>query len=64
MREQMTAAELENFEERAAIVEFDHGWPRPVAEAEARRSVMQARWFSARKRSGWIEPPGGHPVGQ
>jgi len=43
----MTETETERFEERAAIVEFEAGWPRPVAEAEARRIIGAWRWFSA-----------------
>jgi len=39
----MTEDEHELFEERAAIVEFDTGWPRPIAEAEARRAVGARR---------------------
>jgi len=41
----MTDDERELFEERAAIVEFDSGWPRPIAEAEARRAVGARRWI-------------------
>jgi len=43
----MTEIEKENFEERAAIVEFDAGWPRPIAEAEARRLIGATRWAKA-----------------
>jgi hypothetical protein len=42
---QLTAAEREQFEERAAIVEFLAGWPRPIAEAEARRILGERRWL-------------------
>ena len=59
MRHDMTDGEREDFEERAAIVEFEHGWPRPIAEAEAQRAVMRARWLSTRYRVGWIQPPCG-----
>jgi hypothetical protein len=44
--------EHEAFEERAAIVEFDGGWPRPIAEAEARRMIGMQRWLEAH-----LEPP-------
>ncbi len=40
----MTENEQEWFEERAAIAEFDCGWPRPIAEAEARRMIGARRW--------------------
>ena len=40
----LTAAEEEHFEERAAIVEHLAGWPRPMAEAEARRALGERRW--------------------
>ncbi len=43
----MTDDERELFEERAAIAEFEAGWPRPIAEAEARRAVGVKRWFLA-----------------
>ena len=39
----LTAAEEEHFEE-AAIVEHLAGWPRPMAEAEARRALGERRW--------------------
>ena len=39
----MTETEREWFEERAAIAEFDAGWPRPIAEAEARRIIGASR---------------------
>ncbi len=42
---QLTAAEQEHFEERAAIVEYLTGWPRPMAEAEARRALGERRWW-------------------
>ena len=40
----LTTAEKECFEERAAIVEYLAGWPRPIAEAEARRTLGEHRW--------------------
>jgi len=43
----MTDDEREMFEERAAIVEYDSGWPRPIAEAEARRALGARRWIEA-----------------
>ena len=39
----LTTAEREDFEERAAIVEYLAGWPRPIAEAEARRALGESR---------------------
>lgn len=44
----MRPDEHEAFEERAAIVEFDGGWPRPMAEAEARRMIGMCRWQEQR----------------
>jgi hypothetical protein len=34
----------ELFEERAAILEYDAGWPRPIAESEAFRHIVHLRW--------------------
>lgn len=42
----MSDDEREMFEERAAIVEFECAWPRPIAEAEARRAVGAHRWLA------------------
>jgi hypothetical protein len=53
----MTENEQEWFEERAAIAEFDGGWPRPIAEAEARRMIGAWRWLKADLRTG---TPGAH----
>lgn len=47
----MTDDERERYEERAAIAEFDNGWPRPIAEAEARRSIGQRRWLLEQHRA-------------
>jgi hypothetical protein len=33
----------ERFEERAAIIQYDGGYPRATAEAMARRQIQQAR---------------------
>ena len=35
----------EAFEERAAIPEHEAGWPRVIAEREARRYVTHLRWL-------------------
>jgi len=43
----MTENEREQFEERAAIVEFEGGWPRAIAEAEAKRILGRCRWHLA-----------------
>ena len=53
----MTELERETFEERAAIVEFDAGWPRPIAEAEARRLIGASRWAKARGPEESNSPP-------
>ena len=47
----------ELFEERAAILEYEAGWPRAVAESEARRAVTRLAWLAGERKSGWIEPP-------
>jgi hypothetical protein len=47
----LTAAEEEHFEERAAIVEYLTGWPRPMAEAEARRALGERRWWVSMNRA-------------
>lgn len=39
----LTVAEQEEYEERAGIIEFDGGLPRPVAEREALRIVLAKR---------------------
>ncbi len=52
---EVTEDECENFEERAAIVEYEAGWPRPIAESEALRSIAQARWEREGSR-GWMSP--------
>ena len=50
--------EREHLDERAAILEFDAGWPRVIAESEAGRSVAQMRWQqSPPGNAGWILPP-------
>ena len=48
----------EVFEERAAILEFEAGWPRAIAESEARRMVTRLAWLAGQRRAAWIEPPG------
>lgn len=51
-------AEQERLEERAAILEYEAGWPRVIAESEARRALAHDRWQSqAAPPSGWIQPP-------
>ena len=47
----------ELFEERAAILEYEAGWPRAVAESEARRMVTRLAWLAGERQPGWIEPP-------
>ena len=39
----MTEAEREDYEERAAIIEYEAGKPRQIAEREALRLVMEKR---------------------
>ncbi len=38
--------EREFLEERAAIGEYEGGWPRPIAEAEALRALEHRRWLA------------------
>lgn len=40
---QLSEDEREHFEERAAILEFDAGRPRQIAESQAMRMVKEAR---------------------
>lgn len=47
----------EIYEERAAILEHEAGWPRAVAESEARRLVTHLRWLRGERQAQWIEPP-------
>ena len=49
---------VELFEERAAILEFEAGWPRAIAESEARRFVTRQAWLEGERRAAWIDPPG------
>ena len=46
----MTDDEREAWEERAAIVEYEAGWP--IAESEAHRAIAEARWHREDGR-GW-----------
>lgn len=39
----LTASEVEDFEERAAIMEYDGGLTRAEAEAEAMRLIIERR---------------------
>jgi len=58
MKQVLNNDELEFFEERAAIGEFDGGWPRPVAESEARRALDHRRWKAGITNvNGWLEAP-------
>ena len=49
-------------EERSAILEFDPGWPRPIAESEAMRQVCRLLWerdaFRLGSRDGRSQAPG------
>ena len=47
----------ELYEERAAILEYEAGWPRAIAESEARRRVTRLAWLAGECRPGWIQPP-------
>ncbi len=50
--------EREQLDERAAILEFDAGWPRVIAESEAGRAIAQQRWLRDQDgHGGWILPP-------
>lgn len=50
-------AQIEHLAERAAILEFEAGWPRAIAESEARRWAAQRRWTQgARAATGWVMP--------
>ncbi|MEJ2523488.1 MAG: hypothetical protein P8080_11550 [Gammaproteobacteria bacterium] len=51
----------EIYEERAAILEHEAGWPRAIAESEARRLVTHLRWLRGERRPQWIEPPAPEP---
>ena len=51
-------AVIEMFEERAAILEYEAGWPRAIAESEARRFVTRLAWMRGERRAAWIRPPG------
>jgi hypothetical protein len=50
--------EREHLDERAAILEFDAGWPRVIAESEAGRAIARQRWLQDQAgNAGWIIPP-------
>ncbi len=50
--------EREQLDERAAILEFDAGWPRVIAECEAGRAIARQRWLRGQDgHGGWILPP-------
>ncbi|MCW8844641.1 MAG: hypothetical protein OQK99_02285 [Gammaproteobacteria bacterium] len=50
-------------DERAAILEFDAGWPRVIAESEARRSLAHERWIREQGgETGWMTPPRADPL--
>lgn len=50
--------EREHLDERAAILEFDAGWPRVIAESEASRAIARQRWLQDQSgNSGWMLPP-------
>lgn len=50
-------AQREHMDERAAILEFEAGWPRAIAESEARRWAAQQRWIQGvREMTGWVMP--------
>lgn len=54
----LSIGEREHLDERAAILEFDAGWPRVIAESEARRAIARQRWLQNQSgNSGWILPP-------
>jgi hypothetical protein len=54
----LSPAERERLDERAAILEFDAGWPRVIAESEAGRCLAHARWEHHQQQStGWMLPP-------
>jgi len=40
----LSDADRKLFEERAAILEYDADWPRPIAESEATRHVCRLLW--------------------
>lgn len=43
MEAELTEIELEQFEERAAIIEFDGRVPRQIAERRALREILEGR---------------------
>jgi hypothetical protein len=54
----LTINEREHLDERAAILEFDAGWPRVIAESEAGRAIARQRWLQDQAgTNGWILPP-------
>jgi hypothetical protein len=57
-RTDLSASEREHLDERAAILEYDAGWPRVIAESEAGRSVAYERWQGGQHNgTGWMLPP-------
>jgi hypothetical protein len=59
----LSSAEKERMDERAAILEFDAGWPRVIAESEARRSLAHERWIREQGgETGWMTPPRADPL--
>lgn len=58
MSVEFDAGEREHYEERAAILEFDAGYPRAVAENLARHEVLdlQKRSRSDQKREAYTYP--------
>lgn len=56
--EDLSTAEKERMDERAAILEFEAGWPRVIAESEARRCLAHEYWVRDQGAgTGWISPP-------
>ncbi len=50
----LSPAEREAYEERAAIAEYDGGMARPVAEREATRMIAEIRWWDQSGAGGVI----------
>jgi hypothetical protein len=58
-RATLSGADRELFEERAAVLEYDAGWPRPIAESEATRHVCRSLWERGAFRLATWEDVGG-----
>lgn len=54
----LSTDDTEHMDERAAILEFEAGWPRVIAESEARRWLAHKYWIRNQGGgTGWMSPP-------